>query len=109
MLCVGNKGEIMSLQGKIALVTGASRGIGRAIALQLAKDGANVAVIYAGTKGLLEKVPSEKVAEFEQSFLQLLRAKHQNDVLDVIKSGKLTDDVMEKLNAAAKDVAERYK
>ena len=68
-----------------------------------------VAVIYAGTKGLLEKVPSEKVAEFEQSFLQLLHAKHQNDVLDVIKSGQLTDDVMEKLNAAAKDVAERYK
>jgi 3-oxoacyl-[acyl-carrier protein] reductase len=39
---------LMTLQGKIALVTGASRGIGRAIAICLAQAGADVAVNYAG-------------------------------------------------------------
>lgn len=38
------------LKDKLAIVTGGSRGIGRAIALELAKCGANVAVIYAGNE-----------------------------------------------------------
>ncbi len=52
----------MSLNGKTALVTGASRGIGRAIALRLAEDGANVAVIYAGSADKAEAVVNEIMA-----------------------------------------------
>lgn len=52
----------MSLNGKMALVTGASRGIGRAIALRLAEDGANVAVIYAGSADKAEAVVNEITA-----------------------------------------------
>lgn len=52
----------MSLNGKTALITGASRGIGRAIALRLAEDGANVAVIYAGSADKAEAVVNEITA-----------------------------------------------
>ena len=37
----------MSLQGKVAVITGASRGIGRAIALRLARDGASLVVNFS--------------------------------------------------------------
>ena len=68
-----------------------------------------VAIIFCGTKGLLENVPLEKVSEFEKLFLQLIRAKYQKEVLDVIKAGQLTDDVVEKLTECAKEIASRYK
>lgn len=44
------------LQGQVAIVTGGSRGIGRAIALKLAENGANVAVVYAGNEQAAQEV-----------------------------------------------------
>ena len=44
------------LKGQVALVTGASRGIGRGIALELARTGARVAINYAGNAEDLKKV-----------------------------------------------------
>ncbi|MBQ7131753.1 MAG: 3-oxoacyl-ACP reductase FabG [Oscillospiraceae bacterium] len=50
------------LEGKIAVVTGGSRGIGKAIALKFASLGADVAVIYAGNCDAAQKVCDECVS-----------------------------------------------
>lgn len=47
------------LRGQVAIVTGASRGIGRAIALALATEGANIAVNYASSSTAAEEVVAE--------------------------------------------------
>ncbi len=46
----------MSLKGKVALVTGGSRGIGAGIALELAKEGADIAFTYASNATAAQKV-----------------------------------------------------
>jgi 3-oxoacyl-[acyl-carrier protein] reductase len=51
--------EFCSLEGKTALVTGGSRGIGRAIALELARAGARVTLSYRSGKDEAEEVASE--------------------------------------------------
>jgi len=66
-----------------------------------------VAIIYAGSKNLLRKVPVEKIKEFERDYLELLNAKHR-DILDILKAGKLTDEVIDTLTSVAKDLSSRY-
>ena len=65
------------------------------------------AIIYAGSKNLLKEVPVNKVKEFEVNFLEYLSAKHR-DTLDTIKSGKLTDEVVDVLTNAAKEISAQY-
>ncbi|MGM9847372.1 MAG: F0F1 ATP synthase subunit alpha [Muribaculaceae bacterium] len=67
-----------------------------------------VAIIYCGVNGLLSNVPLDKVAEFEKSLLQILHAKHQEDVLNILGNGQLTDDAVAKLTKVAEEVAGRY-
>ena len=67
-----------------------------------------VAIIYCGVNGLLQRVPIDQVADFEKLFIQYLRAKHQSDVLDVLREGKIDDDVMSKLKAAAQEISGKY-
>ena len=72
-------------------------------------DEDEMAIIYCGTKGLLQQVPLDKVAEFEKLFLQMLKSKYQKEVLDELKAGHLDDKVEALLKEVAADVANRFK
>ncbi len=85
------------LTGKVAIVTGASRGIGRAIALHLGQDGATVAVTYvsnadkaeevvhaieaAGSKAVALKADMRKIADIRSLFEQTLQQLGKIDIL----------------------------
>jgi F-type H+-transporting ATPase subunit alpha len=66
-----------------------------------------VAIIYCGTKGLLSRVPVEKVREFQDDYLNSLEMNH-NDTLTAIRNGKIDDAVTSVLESVAKDISARY-
>ena len=81
-------------EGKVALVTGASRGIGRAAAVRLAEGGAKVAIAYAGN----DAAASEAKSECEKAGAAAV-ALLKFDVADPAACAKAIDDAVEKLGA----------
>jgi len=66
-----------------------------------------VAIIYLGTKGLLSKVPVDRIREFEKEFISFMNEAHR-DVLDSLQSGKLTDEATSTLEKVAADLSSKY-
>lgn len=66
-----------------------------------------VAIIYCGTKGLLQKIPVKSVIDFEQEFLHHLEEYHK-DVLVSLKDGIINDEITGTLEKVAKDIARKY-
>ena len=66
-----------------------------------------VAIIFAGAKNLLRKVPVNKVKEFERQYIDFLNAKHRK-TMDIIKSGKLTGEVVDVLTKTAEELSSSY-
>ena len=71
--------------------------------------GEQVAILYCGTHGLMRDIPISKVRAFQDAFLTYLRANHQKDVLDVLASGKITDEITSLIEKLAADAAEQFK
>ncbi len=66
-----------------------------------------VAIIYASTNGLLDKVPVNKVKAFEQEFAMILGAQHPNVLAD-LRAGKLTDEATATLKKVAAELSANY-
>jgi 3-oxoacyl-[acyl-carrier protein] reductase len=75
----------MNLEGKAALVTGASRGIGREIALELASLGANVAVNFAGNEAKANEVVDEIKALGRDAFAVKCNVSNSVEVSAMVK------------------------
>ncbi len=109
---------MMRLQGRVALVTGASRGIGRAIAIKLASEGAKVIVNYNGsedrakdTLAEIEKLGAEgiiykcNVSNFEETramFDEIFAKYSKIDIL-VNNAGITRDNLLMKMSEAEFD------
>lgn len=67
--------------------------------------GEQIAVLYCGVHNMLSKVPLDKVQEFETLFLDVMRTRHKADVLDVLASGIINDEVAKIIEDAAVEIA----
>ncbi len=76
------------LKGKVALVTGASRGIGRAIALSMAREGADVALVYASSDEAAQQVRQEIEA------LGVRAQCYRCDVSSFEETGHVTEQIL---------------
>ncbi len=62
-----------------------------------------VAVIYAATKGYLDEIPTNKIAEWESSFVRFLREKHATILEQIKTTSQLSDDNTKALIAAIEE------
>jgi len=68
-----------------------------------------IAILYCGTHGLLKNIEVGAVRDFEQTFLQLLRTSHQDDVLEPLRHGVMDDKVAAAIEACAEKLTGKNK
>jgi len=66
-----------------------------------------VAIIYCGSTGILSDIPTARIKEFEENFLDYMRNKHRAE-LDTLKSGKLTAEVTDTIRKVVADLSKNY-
>ncbi|QQR90997.1 MAG: SDR family oxidoreductase [Myxococcales bacterium] len=94
-----NTKSIKRLSGKLAVITGSSRGLGRATALRLASDGANIVINYKNNREAAEQVKQQVEATGSKALLV------QGDLSSVAGIQSFYDQLKKELKAA--DLAER--
>ncbi len=71
--------------------------------------GEQVAILYCGVHGLLRNVPIDRIRDFQENFLQVVRAQYQDTILDELTKGNISDDVTAKIEELALSIAAQYK
>lgn len=62
-----------------------------------------VAIIYAGSQGILDDIPNEKIGKFEKGLLDHLDANHEAMLKTISSSGEISDEIGKELNKAIED------
>ena len=68
-----------------------------------------IAILYCGTHALMRDIAISQVRAFEHEFLETLRTEHQADVLDVLSSGAVNDEVAKIIEKVAADTVRLLK
>ena len=71
--------------------------------------GEQIAVLYCGINNLLQDVALERVKEFENLFLEQMRSRYRESVLDVLSSGTINDDVAKIIENCASEIVATLK
>src|SRR5208337_3973509 len=96
----------MRLEGKIAIVTGGSRGIGRACVARLAAEGAAVAFVYNSAKEAADVLVAELCSQgFQVQALQadVRDARRAQEIVDSLTSGDKRIDILVNSAGITKD------
>ena len=67
-----------------------------------------VVLIFAGANGFLDDIPVSKLDEFETEFLDYMESLHGKLLKEINKVGKLTDDMIEKLEKIVTDFKKNF-
>jgi F-type H+-transporting ATPase subunit alpha len=71
--------------------------------------GEMIAVLYCGVHSLMRDIEIDQVPEFQQNFLEMLRIKHQADVIDVLASGSINNEVTDIIEQVAAEAVKALK
>ena len=67
--------------------------------------GEQIAILYCGINNLLQEVPLDRIKEFENLFLEQMRLRYKESVLDVLSTGVINDDVAKIIEDCAREIA----
>ncbi len=70
--------------------------------------GEQIAILYCGTKGLMASIPIENVRDCQDSFLEIMRSKHQN-ILAMLGDGKIDENATNIIEKVMENIASQYK